>query len=298
MNLLRTSASCALSPASGRERKVRQINRLLLGVAGVLTVLHARAEPTGAEPIYQSSPERRTVPERDWGPWLGPFRARLVPSLMQDFGERYIYAERNRQLGAPQPGERRVVFLGDSITDRWDLARYFPGRPYVNRGIGSQVTSQLILRFHQDVVSLRPAVVVVLAGVNDVQGFIQQESDGQIEANWETLADLADRHGIAAVFGSLLPVNGDTAAAADVLRERDPARLRRLNKWLKAFCLRRGYVYADYFTAMVDRRGLMRRELTEDGVHPLRAGYALMATVADGAIDKALSQRRHGIGHR
>ena len=154
-----------------------------------------------AEPVYQSSPERRTVPERDWGPWLGPFRARLVPSLMQDFGERYLYAERNRTLGAPQVSERRVVFLGDSITDRWDLARSFPGRPYVNRGIGSQVNSQLVLRFHQDVVSLQAAVVVVLAGVNDVQGFLQQESDEQIEANWETLGDLADRHGIAVVFG-------------------------------------------------------------------------------------------------
>ncbi|MBY9065174.1 GDSL family lipase [Sphingomonas yunnanensis] len=277
---------------------MRHLNRLLLGVAGVLTVLHARSEPKAAEPIYQSSPERRTVPERDWGPWLGPFRARLVPSLMQDFGERYIYAERNRKLHAPRVSERRVVFLGDSITDRWDLAGSFPGRPYVNRGIGSQVTSQLVLRFHQDVVSLRAAVVVVLAGVNDVQGFLQQERDEQIQANWETLGDLADRHGIAAVFGSLLPVNGDTPAAGNVLRERDPARLRRLNDWLQAFCLRRGYVYADYYAVMVDKRGLMRHELTQDGIHPLRAGYALMATVADGAIRRALSQQQREVGHR
>lgn len=277
---------------------MRYLNRLLFSIVGTLTAFHARAEPTAAEPIYQSSPERRTVPERDWGPWLGPFRARLVPSLMQDFGERYIYAERNRTLGAPRRGERRVVFLGDSITDRWDLAWFFPGRPYVNRGIGSQVTTQLILRFHQDVISLRPAVVVVLAGVNDVQGFIQQESDEQIEGNWETLGDLADRHGIAAVFGSLLPVNGDTPAAGNVLRERDPARLRRLNDWLQAFCLRRGYVYADYYAVMVDKRGLMRRELTQDGIHPLRAGYALMATVADGAIGRALSQQQREVGHR
>lgn len=271
---------------------------LVLRIVAAASFVVAGAASCLAEPVYQSSPERRTVPERDWGPWLGPFRARLVPSLMQDFGERYIYAERNRTLRAPRVSERRVVFLGDSITDRWDLARSFPGRPYVNRGIGSQVTSQLVLRFHQDVVALQAAVVVVLAGVNDVQGFLQQGSDEEIEANWETLGDLADRHGIAAVFGSLLPVNGDTHGAVDVLRERDPARLRRLNNWLQAFCVRRGYVYADYYTAMVDQRGLMRRELTDDGIHPLRAGYALMATVADAAIGEALSQHRREAGHR
>ncbi|MBW6530924.1 GDSL family lipase [Sphingomonas sp. RRHST34] len=251
----------------------------------------AWAEAPAAEPVYQSSPERRTVPERDWGPWLGPFRARLVPSLMQDFGERYLYAAANRALGAPRPGERRVVFLGDSITDRWDLSRSFPGRPYVNRGIGSQVTSQLLLRFHQDVVALHPAAVVVLAGVNDVQGFLQQESDAQIEANWEALGDLADAHGIRVVFGALLPVNGDTAAARDVLRERDPARLRTLNAWLRAFCARRGYVYADYYAALVDGRGLMRHDLTADGIHPLRAGYVLMAPVAEAAIRRALGEK-------
>lgn len=270
---------------------MRHFNRLLIVMAGALAVAAARAEAPGAEPVYQSSPARRTVPERDWGPWLGPFRAKLVPSLMQDFGERYLYAERNRRLGAPRAGERRVVFLGDSITDRWDLARSFPGKPYVNRGIGSQVTSQLVLRFHQDVVTLRPAAVVVLAGVNDVQGFLQQESDEQIEANWETLGDLADAHGIKMVFGALLPVNGDTAAARDVLRERDPGRLRALNAWLRAFCARRGYGYADYYAALVDARGLMRHDLTIDGIHPLRAGYALMAPVAGAEIRRVLGEK-------
>ncbi|MBW6528529.1 GDSL family lipase [Sphingomonas sp. RHCKR7] len=244
------------------------------------------------EPVHQSSPERRTVPERDWGPWLGPFRTLLVPSLMQDFGERYLYADANRVLGPPRTGERRVVFLGDSITDRWDLARSFPGKPYVNRGIGSQVTSQLILRFHQDVIALRPAAVVILAGVNDVQGFLQQESDEQIESNWEALGDLADRHSIKVVFGSLLPVNGDMPAARDVLRERDPARLRRLNAWLRDLCRRRGYAYADYYAVLVDARGLMRPEMTIDGVHPLREGYARMAPVASGAISQALAASR------
>ena len=244
-----------------------------------------------AEPVFQNSPERRVVEERDWGQWLGPFRAKLVPSLMQDFGERYLYAAADRALGVPKPGEHRVVFLGDSITDRWDLPRSFPNSRYVNRGIGSQVTAQMILRFHQDVVALRPAAVVILAGINDVQGFLQQETPEQIEANWETMADLADRHGIKVVFGSILPVNNYTESARDVLKERDPATLRALNGWLRRFCRQRGYAYADYYSVLVDDKGLMQRNLTTDGVHPLRAGYARMAPIARAAIARALATR-------
>lgn len=238
---------------------------------------------------YQSSPPRRIVAERDWGPWLGPFRARLVPGLMQDFGERYLYRPANAALPPPAHGERRVVFLGDSITDRWDLARSFPGRPYVNRGIGSQVTAQMLLRFHQDVIALRPAAVVILAGINDVQGFLQQETPAQIEANWEAMADLADRHGIAVVFGSILPVNDYTDAARDVVKERKPAELRALNAWLREFCRIRGYAYADYHAVLVDARGLMARAWTRDGIHPLDDGYARMAPVAAAAIAQALA---------
>jgi lysophospholipase L1-like esterase len=256
----------------------------------LLALASTCAQPARAEG-YQSSPERRTVQDRDWGPWLGPFRAKLVPSLMQDFGERYLYAGADAALPAPAADERRVVFLGDSITDRWDLAKSFPGKPYVNRGIGSQVTAQMILRFHQDVIALRPRVVVILAGVNDVQGFLQRESEQQIETNFETMADLADRHGIRPVFASILPVSNDGEKAAHVLEERKPDELRRINAWLKSFCAARGYVYADYYAALVDPRGLMRRGLTEDGVHPLDAGYALMAPIAETAIDKALAQR-------
>ncbi len=240
---------------------------------------------------YQSSPERRTVAEKDWGPWLGPFRAKLVPSLMQDFGERYLYAEANAALPAPRPGERRVVFLGDSITDRWNLAVSFPGKSYVNRGIGSQVTAQMILRFHQDVIALKPSAVVILAGINDIQGFLQQETPEQIETNWEAMADLADAHGIKVVFGAILPVNDYTPAAKDVVKERKPEEIRALNAWLRALCARRGYAFADYYTPLVDAKGLMAAPFTEDGVHPLDNGYAAMAPVAQKAIEQALGDR-------
>ena len=239
---------------------------------------------------YQSAPERRSVVEKDWGPWLGRFRVKLIPSLMQDFGERYLYAPANAALAAPKAGEQRVVFLGDSITDRWNLAANFPSKPYVNRGIGSQVTAQMLLRFHQDVVALKPSVVVILAGVNDVQGFLQQETPEQIERNWEAMADLARAHGIKVVFGSLLPVNNYTDAAKDVVKERNPVELRALNAWLRAFCARHGHVYADYAAALVDTNGLMAAAYTQDGVHPLDNGYAVMAPIAQRAINQALDE--------
>ena len=257
------------------------------------------ASAASAQERYQSSPERHVVGEKDWGPWLGPFRAKLVPSLMQDFGERYLYAAADAALPSPRAGERRVVFLGDSITDLWELGRFFPGKPYVNRGIGSQVTAQMVLRFHQDVVALKPAAVVILAGVNDVQGFLQQETAAQIEANYEAMADIATQHGIRIVFGSILPVNNYTDNARTVLEERNPDALRAINRWLKSFCAGRGYQYADYEAALVDEKGLLRRDLTTDGIHPLAAGYARMAPIAAAAIARALRPRagqRHGVG--
>ncbi|WP_454887131.1 GDSL-type esterase/lipase family protein [Sphingomonas oryzagri] len=239
---------------------------------------------------YQSSPDRRTVTEKDWGPWLGPFRAQLVPSLMEDFGEKYLYAAADKALPPAGAQDRRVVFLGDSITDRWELGRFFPGKPYVNRGIGSQVTAQMVLRFHQDVIDVKPSVVVILAGVNDVQGFMQQDSEAQIEENYEAMADMADRHGIRLVFSSILPVNNYEPKADKVLAERHPGELRVLNAWLRDFCRKRGYVYADYYDAMVDANGLMRRGLTDDGIHPLDSGYAIMTPIAEAAIERALAR--------
>lgn len=272
---------------------IRQRPALAALLLGMALLIPTAMSVAGDDGRYQSSPERRTVAEKDWGPWLGPFRAKLVPSLMQDFGERYLYAPANAALPPPKPGEQRVVFLGDSITDLWNLPKFFPAKPYINRGIGSQVTAQMLLRFHQDVVALKPRAVVILAGINDVQGFLQQETPEQIEANWEAMADLGEAHGIAMVFGSLLPVNDYTESARDMLRERPPERIRALNAWLKAFCARRGLAYADYAPAMTDDRGLLRADLTRDGIHPLDPGYALMAPIAERAIGQALARKPH-----
>jgi lysophospholipase L1-like esterase len=243
----------------------------------------------GTEPHYQSSPERRTVTEqRDWGPWAGPFRDRLVPSLMLDFGERYLYAEANAALPPPEQGEQRVVFIGDSITDMWNLAAAFPGKPYVNRGIGSQVTAQMLVRFEQDVVALRPSAVVILGGVNDVTGFLQLETAEGIVSNIEAMADIAERHGIAVVLCSILPVR-NTASADYVEAERRPEVLREVNNRLRALAAERGHAYADYASALAEPDGRLRAGLTNDGIHPLAAGYALMTQVAETAIAEALA---------
>ncbi len=264
--------------------------RILKAVGISMLIAWSGTSIAAGPELYQSSPTRRTVAERDWGPWLGPFRSQLIPSLMQDFGERYIYAKADAALAAPAPGTNRVVFLGDSITDRWNLGLAFPGKPYVNRGIGSQVTAQMVLRFHQDVVDLHPAAVLILAGVNDVQGVIQQDGVDAIEANYEAMADMAQAHGIRPIFASILPVSSYPPGAATVLAERHPSELRALNAWLRGFCQSRGYQYADYYDALVDGDGQMRRGLTDDGVHPLDAGYALMAPIAEAAITRALAK--------
>ena len=171
---------------------------LLLGLAA------AAVEP----PRYQSSPERRPfTDDRTYGKAEGDYYALLWSAMKHDFGEKYLYAAADRALPPPRRHERRVVFIGDSITDLWDLGRYFPHRPYINRGIGGQVTAQMVLRFQQDVVSLRPAAVVVLSGINDLYGSLQRESDEGIEANWTAMADMAAAHHMKVVFASITPVN-------------------------------------------------------------------------------------------
>jgi len=255
---------------------------LLLGLAA------AAAEP----PRYQSSPERRFfTDDRTYGKLEGDYYALLWSAMKQDFGEKYLYADADRALPPPRRHEQRVVFIGDSITDLWELGRYFPRKPYINRGIGGQVTAQMVLRFQQDVVSLRPAAVVILAGINDLHGSLQRESDEGIEANWAAMADMADAHHIKVVFASITPVNNYTDNARYMLAARDPRRIKKLNSWLADFCRRRGYPFADYYAAMIDGNGLLRSDLTRDGLHPLASGYARMAAIAQPAIDRALRSR-------
>ncbi len=239
---------------------------------------------------YQSSPPRVDAVQKDWGPWLGPYRAKVTAKMLEDFGEQYLYAPLNAALAPPAVGEKRVVFLGDSITDKWELSRFFPGKPYINRGIGGQVTAQMVVRFHADVVNLHPAAVVILAGVNDPQGAFQMPTEDEIEMNYAAMAEMAEANGIKPIFTAILPVNNYTDNARTVLEDRKPDELNRLNAWLQAYCADHHYGFIDYGPLLRDDKGLLRADMTSDGIHPNDAAYALMAPVAEKAIEDAIGE--------
>jgi lysophospholipase L1-like esterase len=211
--------------------------------------------------------------------------------LMNDFGQLARYHDADVQLGPPAAGEQRVVFFGDSITDIWKLDESFPGKHYINRGIGGQTTPQMLVRFRPDVIDLHPAVVLVLAGTNDIAGNTGEETLEQIEGDYATMAELAKAHRIRLVFASVMPINDYNPTALRFFLQRSPAKILALNEWLKKYCTDNGLVYLDYFSAMVDERGMLKAELTADGLHPNAAGFAVMAPLAQAAIEKAGSRQ-------
>jgi lysophospholipase L1-like esterase len=209
---------------------------------------------------------------------------------MDDFAELGRYRAANARLKSPAAGDQRVVFLGDSITDVWALPTYFPGKPYINRGISGQTTPQLLLRFRPDVIALGPKVVVILAGTNDIAGNSGPMSLEETEGNFASMIELARAHGIRVVIGSVLPVHNYTPQSALSFPLRPPEKIAELNRWLKSTCAASGCVYLDYAAAMIDAHGFLKRELAFDGLHPNRAGYLLMAPLAEAAIAAALAQ--------
>ena len=219
---------------------------------------------------------------------LDQYRASRIAIYSDDFGQLARYREADAALAPPAAGEKRVVFLGDSITDYWKLPDYFPGKSYVNRGIDGQTTPEMLVRFRQDVIDLHPKVLVVLAGTNDIAGVTGPALNGDIEANFASMAELARAHHIRIVFASLLPVHNYTHGAEESFGLRPRDRILALNKWLKDYCAKNNLIYLDYFGALVDERGLLKRALSEDGLHPTDAGYKTMATLAEKAIQKAL----------
>jgi len=209
---------------------------------------------------------------------------------MDDFGELARYRDANAALPPSAPGENRVLFFGDSITDLWKLDQYFPGKPYINRGISGQTTPQLLIRFRPDVIDLHPRVVVILAGTNDIAGNTGPMRLEDIEANYASIAELARAHDIKVIYSSVLPVHEYTERAGDMFTQRPPEKILALNRWLKEYCASpsNGCLYLDYFSAMVDKSGSLRKELADDGLHPNQAGYQVMAPMAEGAISKTV----------
>lgn len=206
----------------------------------------------------------------DW-PWLGKFK------------------EADLKLGPPAQGENRVVFMGDSITEGWHFDGpdgSFQGKPYINRGISGQTSPQMVLRFRQDVIALQPKVVVILAGTNDIAGNTGPMTLEQTEDNLKTMADLASADHIRVVLCSVLP-----AFDFPWRPGLEPApKVVEVNNWMKEYAAQKGYVYVDYHTAMKDGRDGLPANLSKDGVHPLPAGYAVMAPLVEAGIAKALGQ--------
>jgi lysophospholipase L1-like esterase len=222
-------------------------------------------------------------------PGLDEYRASRVAIYTDDFGQLARYRDADAALGAPAAGENRVVFLGDSITDYWKLPNYFPGKAYINRGIDGQTTAEMLVRFRQDVIDLHPKVLVVLAGTNDIAGVIGRTRNEDIESNYASMAELARAHHIRVVFASVLPVHNYTREAEEGFALRPRERILGLNRWLREYCNKNGLVYLDYFSALVDERGMLKRELADDGLHPTDAGYKIMAGLAEKAIRETLT---------
>lgn len=219
---------------------------------------------------------------------LDQYRASRIAVFTDDYGQLSRYREANAKLGPPAADENRVVFFGDSITDIWKLPDYFPGKPYVNRGIGGQTTPQMLVRFRKDVIDLQPKVVIILAGTNDIAGNTGPMRNEDIEANYASFAELARAHGIRLVYASILPVHNYTEKSKDFFAQRPSSRILELNTWLKDYCARNKILYLDYFSALVDDKGLLKKDLADDGLHPNDAGYKIMAPLAEAAIQKAM----------
>ena len=236
-----------------------RVAHLIIG----LTLIAAAADNTSAQPTEQQ--------------------------LRSDWANFARFRDANSKLQPPLNNENRVVFMGNSITEGWQqyFATMFPGKPYINRGIGGQTTPQMLVRFRADVIALKPKVVVILAGTNDIAGNTGPSTLEMIEDNLASMAELAKSNGIKVVMSSVLPVF-DYPWKPGL----EPApKIVALNKWMKDYAAQHGAIYLDYHSAMADARGGMRPELAADGVHPNETGYRIMAPLVEQASEKALRSR-------
>ncbi len=209
---------------------------------------------------------------------------------MDDFGNLERYIEENKLLWDASSGKTRVVFMGNSITESWGEidSSFFSGKSYVNRGISGQTTSQMLLRFRQDVIDLYPAVVVILAGINDIAENTGPIALTDVFGNIISMCQLARANNISVIISSVLP-----AADFPWRPELRPAeKVITLNSMLKTYCDENNIMYLDYYSHMVNNKKGLDKELSEDGVHPTLAGYKLMEPLAEQAISQALNERR------
>ena len=198
------------------------------------------------------------------------------------------YQNDNLKVGLPKKNERRVIFMGDSITEEWSnlYPEYFIGRGYINRGIGGQTTSQMLIRFKPDVVDLKPEIVVVLAGTNDIAGNTGPSNAKMITDNIFSMAEIAKAYQMKVVLSSILPVyEYDWAKEIKDL----PSTIQAVNEALKQYASDHELIYLDYFSSMVDERQGLNSDYTSDGVHPNESGYILMSSLAEEVLSELLN---------
>jgi lysophospholipase L1-like esterase len=217
-----------------------------------------------------------------------------LQNTLSDWPELGRYHDANARVAAPAKDEQRVVFMGDSITDSWDDPKYggfFPGKPYITRGISGQTTPQMLIRFRAEVIALKPKVVVILAGTNDIAGNTGPMSLEAIEHNLISMAELARANKIAVVFASVMPISDyeKTTEGKPIIQStrRPPEQIKALNEWMRRYATDNHAIYLDYYSAMVDEKGFLKDELTEDGLHPNAKGYDVMSPLAERAITLA-----------
>lgn len=225
------------------------------------------------------------LPRHGWI-WLAAALASAFPAhateAQDDWGGLHVYQKQDANLIARGPVAHRLLFLGDSITEGWDRDHQslFADPRHINRGISGQTTSQMLLRFRQDVVALRPETLFLLGGTNDIAGNGGQVSDDVLRGNIETMVELAQVHGIRVVLLSLLPTDHYWWAP-----EIAPVgRIRAHNAWLKDYAARKGIAFVDLYDAMATEAGAINPAYSEDGVHPNAAGYAVMERLLRGVL--------------
>ncbi|MGB6670366.1 MAG: SGNH/GDSL hydrolase family protein [Candidatus Acidiferrum sp.] len=251
-----------------------------------------------AAPPAPSQNAKLADPAEAYWEQLTPYEKSQIERMYADWAFLAKFREANKELPPPVAAEARVVFMGDSITEGWGMkatatsparGEFFPGKPYINRGISGQTTPQMLVRFRQDVIELKPKAVLILAGINDIAENTGKMTLGEIEGNIESMSELARASKIHPVLCSVLP-----ASDFPWHKGLEPApKVRALNAWIKEYAAKNDFVYVDYYSAMANSEGGMRDGLSLDGVHPNKAGYDIMAPLAEAGIAAALKQPVH-----
>ncbi len=202
-----------------------------------------------------------------------------------DWANLGYYEKRNRELGLPDENEKRIVFMGDSITEEWGnlYPEFFSGNYYINRGIGGQTTPQMLIRFKPDAIDLKPYAIIILAGTNDIAGNTGPSTVRMITDNIFSMAELAIAYEIKVVLASILPVY-QYPWVDDVLDP--PSAIDSINSKIKEYVENKGLLYLDYYSSMVDDRKGLKLDFTGDGVHPNEAGYRVMSAIAGEIISQ------------